>query len=113
MTEELGGCMTSRFDLLVVGGGVFGLGTAAEAARRGRRVAVVERGPLPNPVAASYGPSRKIRSTYTEPHYAMLAREAMNAWREVEQATGSELYLAVGNLSYTALDDQPHLDDLE
>ena len=102
-----------RFDLLVVGGGAFGLGTAVEAARRGRRVAVVERGPLPNPIAASYGPSRKIRSTYTEPHYAMLAREAMTAWRQVERETSSELYLAVGNLAYTTLDEQPHLDDLE
>jgi monomeric sarcosine oxidase len=105
--------MADRFDLLVVGGGVFGLGTAVEAARRGRSVVVVERGPLPNPVAASFGPSRKIRSTYTEPHYAMLAREAMTAWRQIERETGSDLYLAVGNLSYTALDEQPHLDDLE
>src|SRR5687767_10047200 len=101
------------FDLLVIGGGAFGLGTAAEAARRGRTVAVIERGPLPNPVAASYGPSRKIRSTYTEPHYAALAREAMSAWRQIERETGAELYLAVGNLAYTALDEQPHLDDLE
>jgi len=104
---------TSVFDLLVVGGGAFGLGTAAEAARRGRRVAVIERGPLPNPIAASYGPSRKIRSTYTEPHYAALAREAMAAWRQIERETGAELYLAVGNLAYTALDVQPHLDALE
>jgi glycine/D-amino acid oxidase-like deaminating enzyme len=104
---------SDRFDLLVVGGGAFGLGTAAEAARRGRRVAVIERGPLPNPVAASYGPSRKIRSTYTEPHYAQLARAAMTAWRQVERETDSTLYLAVGNLAYTALDEQPYLDDLE
>jgi sarcosine oxidase len=104
---------TDLFDLLVVGGGAFGLGTAAEAARRGRKVAVIERGPLPNPVAASYGPSRKIRSTYTEPHYAALAREAMTAWRQIERETGAELYLAVGNLAYTALDEQPHLDALE
>jgi glycine/D-amino acid oxidase-like deaminating enzyme len=103
----------SRFDLLVVGGGAFGLGTAAEAARRGRRVAVIERGPLPNPIAASYGPSRKIRSTYTEPVYAELARAAMTAWRQIERETGGELYLAVGNLAYTALDEQPHLDQLE
>src|SRR3954453_19411254 len=89
---------SDRFDLLVVGGGAFGLGTATEAARRGRRVAGIERGPLPNPVAASYGPSRKIRSTYTEPHYAMLAREAMTAWRQVEGETGGELYRAVGTL---------------
>jgi len=104
---------TEAFDLLVVGGGAFGLGTAAEAARRGRTVAVIERGPLPNPVAASYGPSRKIRSTYTEPHYAALAREAMTGWRQIERETGAELYLAVGNLAYTALDEQPHLDALE
>ena len=104
---------TDAFDLLVVGGGAFGLGTAAEAARRGRTVVVIERGPLPNPVAASYGPSRKIRSTYTEPHYAALAREAMTAWRQIERETGAELYLAVGNLAYTALDEQPHLDALE
>lgn len=104
---------TDRFDLLIVGGGVFGLGTAVEAARRGRRVVVVERGPLPNPVAASYGPSRKIRSTYTEPHYAALARAAMAGWRQVERETGTELYLAVGNYAYTALDEQPYLDELE
>src|SRR3954468_2448675 len=107
------GNLDDRFDLLVVGGGAFGLGTAAEAARRGRRVAVIERGPLPNPVAASYGPSRKIRSTYTEPHYAMLAREPITAWRQVEREAGGELYLAVGNLAYSALDGQPHLDELE
>ena len=104
---------TEAFDLLVVGGGAFGLGTAAEAARRGLTVAVIERGPLPNPVAASYGPSRKIRSTYTEPHYAALAREAMTGWRQIERETGAELYLAVGNLAYTSLDEQPHLDALE
>lgn len=102
-----------RYDLLVVGGGVFGLGTAAEASRRGLRTAVVERGPIPNRVAASYGPSRKIRSTYTEPHYAALAREAMAAWRQVERETGAELYIPSGNLAYTALDEQPYLDELE
>jgi sarcosine oxidase len=105
--------MADRFDVLVIGGGVFGLGTAVEAARRGQRVAVVERGPIPNPIAASYGPSRKIRSTYTEPVYAALAREAMSAWRQVERETGADLYLAVGNLNYTALDEQPHLDTLD
>ena len=102
-----------RYDLLVVGGGVFGLGTAVEASRRGLRTAVVERGPIPNRVAASYGPSRKIRSTYTEPHYAALAREAMAAWRQVERETGAELYVPSGNLAYTALDAQPYLDELE
>lgn len=107
------GSLASEFDLIVIGGGVFGLGTAMEAGRRGRRVAVLERGPIPNPMAASYGPSRKIRAAYTDPHYATLAREAIGAWRAVEQETGAELLLQSGNLVYTALDDQPRLDDLE
>ena len=34
----------------------------------------------------------------------------MTAWRQIERETGAELYLAVGNLAYTALDEQPHLD---
>lgn len=104
---------SEQLDLVVVGGGVFGLGAALEAARRGRRTVVLERGSIPNPIAASYGPSRKIRSTYTDPHYARLARRAMEGWRQIEREVGQELMIAAGNLAYTALDDQPHLDELE
>ena len=102
-----------RFDLLVVGGGVFGLGTALEAGRRGRRALVLERGPIPNRVAASYGPSRKIRAAYTDPRYAALAREAIDGWRRIEQETGTELLVQSGNLVYTTLDEQPQLDALD
>jgi sarcosine oxidase len=106
--------MTPEYDLIVVGGGIFGLSVAREAARRRRRVVVVERGPIPNPVAASYGPSRKIRSTYLDPHYARLALEAMAAWREVEaELGGTELFAQCGNLAYSAHEQQPRLDELE
>jgi glycine/D-amino acid oxidase-like deaminating enzyme len=98
---------------VVVGAGIFGSSVAWEAARRGRKTLLVERRAVPNPIAASYGPSRKIRSTYVEPHYANLAQEAMAAWRSLEAELGPELYLPVGNLAYTALDEQPHLDELE
>ena len=87
------------FDLIVVGGGVFGLSTALEAGRRGGGRSVVDRGAVPNPIAASYGPSRKIRSTYLDPHYTRLALEAMAAWRQLEAETGKELYVADGNLN--------------
>ncbi len=88
----------SSFDLIVVGGGVFGLGTALEAGRR-RRTLVVDRRVVPNPMAASFGPSRKIRSTYLDAHYTRLALEAMAAWRQIEAETGAELYVADGNPS--------------
>jgi monomeric sarcosine oxidase len=107
------GTARASYEIVVIGAGIFGSSVAWEAARRGRRTLVLERGPLPNPSAASYGPSRKIRSTYVEPHYASLAQEAMAAWRRLETEVGRELYLPVGNLAYTELEEQPHLDDLE
>src|SRR5262245_45292674 len=91
--------MNHDFDLVVIGGGVFGMGTALEAGRRGRRVVLIDRRPVPNPIAASYGPSRKIRSTYLDPHYSRLVVEAMGEWRRVEAETGRELYVAIGNLA--------------
>jgi glycine/D-amino acid oxidase-like deaminating enzyme len=101
------------YDLVVVGGGIFGLSVAWEAGRRGRRTLVVERRGIPNRIAASYGPSRKIRSTYLDPHYARLAREAIGGWRQIEAAIGAELLVRTGNLSFTSLDEQPLMDSLE
>ena len=102
----------SSFDLIVVGGGVFGLSTALEAGRRRRKTLVVDPRVVPNPVAASFGPSRKIRSTYLDPHYTRLALEAMAAWRQIEAETGAELYVADGNLSVSDGTADAHLEDL-
>ena len=107
------GSSGGAYDLVVVGAGIFGLSVALEAARRGRATLVVERGTLPNPRAASFGPSRKFRTAYSEPLYAALAREALAAWREVEAQVGASLYVPAGNLYVTNLDDQPHLDQRE
>ena len=101
------------FDLIVVGGGVFGLSTALEAGRRKRRTLCLDRGAVPNPIAASYGPSRKIRSTYFDPHYSRLALEAMAEWRRIEAETGKELYVAAGNLVVSDGEADAHLDTLE
>ncbi len=105
--------MAEGFDLIVVGGGVFGLSTALEARRRRRRTLVVDRSVVPNPTAASYGPSRKIRSTYLDAHYTRLALEAMAGWRQIEAETGTELYVAIGNLNVSDGEADEHLETLE
>src|SRR5215813_12473197 len=101
------------FDLIVVGGGVFGLSTALEAGRRRRAVMVIDRRAVPNPIAASYGPSRKIRSTYLDPHYTRLALEAMAEWRRLEAETGKDLYVAAGNLNVSDGAADAYLETLE
>src|SRR5215831_11515178 len=100
------------FDLIVVGGGVFGLSTALEAARRGRTVLVIDRRAVPNHIAASFGPSRKIRSTYLDQHYTRLALEAMAGWRRLEAETGAQLYVADGNLNVSNEETDAHLEQL-
>lgn len=103
---------SEMLDLIVVGGGVFGLSTALEAGRRRRKTLVVDRRPVPNPIAASFGPSRKIRSTYLDAHYTRLALEAMTTWRQIEAETGAELYVADGNLSVSDGTTDAHLEEL-
>jgi glycine/D-amino acid oxidase-like deaminating enzyme len=109
----IGDMTGGTFDLIIVGGGVFGLSTALEAGRRRRKTLCVDRGAVPNPIAASYGPSRKIRSTYLDPHYTRLALEAMAGWRRIEAETGKELYVAAGNLNVSGGEADAHLDALE
>ncbi len=46
MRRDVSRLTGDRFDLLVVGGGIYGLATAYDAAQRGLRVALVERGDL-------------------------------------------------------------------
>jgi sarcosine oxidase len=91
----------------VVGAGVFGLGTSIEAASRGLRVAIVDRESIPNPRAASFGASRKIKSTYADASYARLGLAAMRAWQRIERDAGEQLFVPLGNLVYSTVRDSP------
>ncbi|KAK4937229.1 hypothetical protein LTR10_022061 [Elasticomyces elasticus] len=68
--------------VLVVGAGVFGLGCALELANRGySNVTVFDRLAPPVPDGSSCDISRIVRSDYSDPFYAALAKEALQAWR--------------------------------
>ncbi|KAK4242761.1 putative fructosyl amino acid protein [Achaetomium macrosporum] len=83
--------------ILIIGSGVFGLGTALALARRDAfaqcSITVVDRsdpsqsGAFPSPDAASVDTSRIIRADYADPAYAALADEAQVEWRKQGKPT--------------------------
>lgn len=68
--------------IVIVGAGIVGLSTAYQLARRGHAVTLIERGPVPNPLAASTDHHRLIRYSYADqPVYCARIREAFEHWR--------------------------------
>jgi sarcosine oxidase len=87
-------------DAVVVGGGVFGLATALELARRGRAVTVIDRFGSGHPATSSTGASRSIRIAYSEPFYVDLARDALSRWAGLERATGRTILQLTGQVDF-------------
>lgn len=53
--------MKMKYDLIVIGAGIFGMTAALELKRRGYKTAVFDPGPIPHPLAASTDVSKVIR----------------------------------------------------
>jgi sarcosine oxidase len=85
---------------LVVGAGVTGLATAHALVRRGFSVTVLERGPIPNPIASSFDRHRLIRPHYPDrPVYGRRIREAFDAWDRLWAELGESHYVERGVIS--------------
>jgi sarcosine oxidase len=86
------------FDCAVIGGGVFGLATALELARRKRKTVLFDRLGSGHAVTSSTGLSRSIRIAYDQPFYVSLAQEALRAWRALEAETGRSILHLTGQI---------------
>lgn len=77
--------MSIPSSVLIVGSGVFGLGTAYGLALRpefkNTKITVLERVPFPAPDGSSIDSSRIIRADYASLPYAQLMAETMPSWR--------------------------------
>ena len=88
-------------DLVVVGGGLMGLSTAWAAAKRGKRVTLVDPRPLVNEHNASNDESKVFRLAYgAQRSYVALARRALAGWRALEDESGRVLLHRTGLLLF-------------
>ncbi|WP_374375272.1 FAD-dependent oxidoreductase [Dongia sp.] len=90
--------MSDVFDTVVVGAGVFGIATALELAKRGQRVAIVDRFGSGHEVTSSTGASRSIRLAYDHPFYVQLAMQAIEAWGALEKTSGRRILHLTGQV---------------
>ena len=87
-------------DVVVVGAGAMGSAAAWQLARRGRSVAVVEQFEPGHHRGSSHGATRIFRLAYRDPTYVRLAVEALDAWHDLEAASGTTLLEQTGQLDH-------------
>ncbi|HEY7567238.1 MAG TPA: N-methyl-L-tryptophan oxidase [Gemmatimonadaceae bacterium] len=87
-----------HFDVIVAGGGAMGSAAAWQLAKRGLRVACLDRFAPPHALGSSHGGTRIIREAYFEhPQYVPLVRRAYTLWDELAQGVAtSPLYVLTG-----------------
>jgi sarcosine oxidase len=86
------------FDVIVVGGGAMGTAAARVLAGRGRATLLLERFDVGHSRGSSGGPTRAFRLAYDHPDYVRMARIALDAWRELEEAAGEPLLVTTGGI---------------
>src|SRR5579859_5499912 len=98
--------MSARYDVAVVGAGVFGAWTAWQLRQRGKRVLLVDAYGPGNARASSAGESRIIRMGYgPDELYARWSQRSLVQWKKFFAATGQRLFHETGVLWLAGKDD--------
>lgn len=91
--------MIKSSEIIIVGGGTFGVNTALELNSRGHGVTLLEPGPLPHPHAASTDISKVIRMDYgSDEFYTEMMEEALDLWRQWNRELGEAVFHETGVL---------------
>ncbi len=89
--------MSTSYDFLVVGGGIYGATAALALRERGHSVALLDPGPVPHPLAATTDISKVIRMEYgTDSDYMTMMEAALTGWRRWNEELGETLYHETG-----------------
>lgn len=98
--------MGERYDVAVIGAGVFGAWTAWHLARRGQRVLLADAYGPGNARASSAGETRIIRMGYgADELYTRWSQRSMTRWKEFFAATRQPLFHETGVLWLAGKDD--------
>ena len=87
-------------DVAVVGAGIHGLSAARRLAEAGHRTILFDPCQVGHNLGSSYGPNRIVRRAYPDIYHTGLMTEAYPLWRELECASGAELFHEVGLLCF-------------
>lgn len=89
--------MTTTYDSLIIGAGIFGVTAALALNARGHKTAVLDPGPLPHPLAATTDISKAVRMEYgADEAYMALVEAALPGWRRWNDELGETLFHEVG-----------------
>lgn len=94
--------MSTRRDVVIIGGGAMGAATAWHLARAGRDVTLLEQFEAGHTRGSSHGATRNFNTAYTDPHLQRLVQEAHRWWKELESETGRVLLDLVGLTNHGA-----------
>jgi sarcosine oxidase len=97
--------INTNYDVIVLGVGSMGSASCYYLAKRGVKVLGLEQFDIPHELGSHAGQSRIIRKAYFEhPDYVPLLHRAYDNWKELEEATQSQIYFRTG-LLYLAKPD--------
>jgi monomeric sarcosine oxidase len=98
--------MSARYEVAVIGAGVFGAWTAWHLGRRGKRVLLVDAYGPGNARSSSAGESRIIRMGYgADELYTRWSQRSLRQWKEFFGATGLRLFHETGVLWLAGKED--------
>jgi len=90
---------TSRYDVVVIGAGVFGAWTAWHLARRKQKVLVLEAYGAAHNRASSGGETRIIRMSYAKDEiYTRWSQRSLAQWKDLSKLSGQQLFQPTGVL---------------
>jgi len=85
------------YDFLIIGGGIFGMSTAVELAKRKHKVGLLNPATIPHHLAASTDISKVVRMEYgADTEYFEMAERSIDRWKEWNDFFGVTLYHEVG-----------------